>query len=335
MFLIDGSHLLHRIMHTDQFHELSGSGQRLGGVSGFIKSLEALVYRENYVNGIVVAWDLNCSDYRLELLPSYKERDTSIYSDGMIDIPKIVDPKRRDWEAVYTYNRQILHERILPLLGCVSLQIKGVEADDILYQLTRFVPDFKLIVSGDKDLLQLVSNESHVLNPMPKNRKLYDPSALCEKFDLIPEYYRLHFLLMKAMVGDTSDNIQGIDGVSFGTGAKFARSIIENKGLGALSPEKRKRDKAVVEGFNQIMLNLKLMDLSTLPERDVQKIISHTLQAVRLTPQHNALSNAIEALKSYGFEPEILACARMISDHNFDSIFRSRIDTAFSAQEVA
>jgi len=134
---------------------------------------------------------------------------------------------------------------------------------------------------------------------------------------------------MKAMVGDTSDNIEGIEGVSFKTGSKFARSILEHKGFGGLKPEKAKRDRALIEGFERVQRNLKLMDLYYLPQPDVQKIVTTTYRAANLLPAENAERQAVYTLKQLGLENDVTWNAHQIAKHNFNSNFRERIKTGF------
>jgi len=96
-----------------------------------------------------------------------------------------------------------------------------MEADDVLAWLTtqKFsIPDCKVIITEDKDMLQLVDDKVEVYLPMKK--KLITATNFESEFDMLPK----HFLYYKAALGDKSDNVDGLQGVGLVTAKKIAKT---------------------------------------------------------------------------------------------------------------
>ncbi|MEN3033634.1 MAG: 5'-3' exonuclease H3TH domain-containing protein [Aquificaceae bacterium] len=109
------------------------------------------------------------------------------------------------------------------LLGLSLLEFEGYEADDVIYTLTKTATEsgFEvLIISPDKDLLQLVDEKVKVLNPIKE--ELFDRQKVFEKFGVYPEKIR-DFL---SLVGDKVDNVPGVKGI----GPKTALQVLERYG---------------------------------------------------------------------------------------------------------
>ncbi|MCS7083989.1 MAG: 5'-3' exonuclease [Aquificaceae bacterium] len=106
------------------------------------------------------------------------------------------------------------------LIGISLLEIEGYEADDIIYTITKIAQEsgFEvLIISPDKDLLQLVDERVKVFNPLKE--ELFDRQKVFEKFGVYPEQIR-DFL---ALVGDKVDNVPGVKGI----GPKTAPEVLK------------------------------------------------------------------------------------------------------------
>jgi DNA polymerase I-like protein with 3'-5' exonuclease and polymerase domains len=105
-------------------------------------------------------------------------------------------------------------------MGLASIELEGVEADDVIASLCRLaVADGRkaVIVSGDKDFYQLLSESVSMWDPSPKAKSALDLDGFRARFGLEPAA----FLEMQALMGDPSDNIPGIKGIGEGTALKL------------------------------------------------------------------------------------------------------------------
>ncbi|MFZ1640880.1 MAG: DNA polymerase I [Candidatus Contendobacter sp.] len=198
LLLVDGSSWLHRAFNA--LPALSTkSGEPTGALYGVLNMLRRLLadYRPDM---LAVVFDAPGKTFRHEMFTDYKAHRPPL------------DPQ--------------LVQQIEPLHACVRalglplLQVVGVEADDVIGTLTqqataRGLP--VLIVSGDKDLAQLVDERVWMLDTM-KNM-VTDVAGVEEKFG-VPPALIVDWL---ALVGDTSDNIPGVPGVGPVTAAKWLR----------------------------------------------------------------------------------------------------------------
>jgi len=118
---------------------------------------------------------------------------------------------------------EIVKRHILPAFGIKTLGIKGVEADDVIYTVSRTMEnqfDEILILTCDQDILQCVRPGVKVLLfNSAKNTKMMGEEEVKEKLGVMPE----HIPMLKALSGDSSDNIRGIRGI----GNKTAVKILE------------------------------------------------------------------------------------------------------------
>ena len=196
--LVDGSSWLHRAFNA--LPALSTkAGEPTGALYGVLNMLRKLLadYRPDY---LAVVFDAPGKTFRHELFPDYKAHRPPL------------DPQ--------------LVQQIEPLHACVRamglplLQMVGVEADDVIGTLTRQATARGwpvLIVSGDKDLAQLVGEQVRMLDTM-KN-VVTDVAGVEQKFGVPPA----RIVDWLALVGDSSDNIPGVPGVGAVTAAKWLR----------------------------------------------------------------------------------------------------------------
>lgn len=129
-------------------------------------------------------------------------------------------------------------------LGIKSIFPGSLEADDVISWLCRTVEGKKIIISVDNDFAQLVSPEVSFYNPIKK--VLIDSNNFEEHFKLTPKEY----VYYKAIVGDTSDNISGIDGFGKVKGIKLAKAFSLNQ------------TDLITPYIDKVNENLKLVDLS-------------------------------------------------------------------------
>lgn len=196
VLLIDGSYLLHRQLRQPELYSLkNASGDGTGGVFGFLRSFNKEI--SNYPKYFpVVVFDKGLSQRRIKLDEEYKranERDTTyklITSDTVED----------EYITQYRKQRTVLSE-ILPYLGVPVLMFDGYEGDDLIYMVSQMCNDC-LLLSDDKDMLQLLSDSCKIRRPMANEywtlEKFLKDRNYIDTFD---------FVVYKALRGDDSDNI--------------------------------------------------------------------------------------------------------------------------------
>jgi DNA polymerase I len=196
LVLVDGSSYVYRAFHA--LPPLSNSrGEPTGAVLGVLNMLVKFMkdYRPRRIG---VVFDAPGRTFRDELFAEYKAQRPAMPDDLRAQIKPLYD---------------IIQAQGLPLL-CVP----GVEADDVIGTLARRAAqsgERVLISTGDKDMAQLVDGSITLINTM--NNAVLDREGVKLKFDVYPEQI-VDYL---ALVGDSSDNIPGIDKVGPKTGAKL------------------------------------------------------------------------------------------------------------------
>jgi DNA polymerase-1 len=196
LVLVDGSSYVYRAFHA--LPPLSTSqGQPTGAVLGVLNML--LKFMKDYQpRRIAVVFDAPGRTFRDELFAEYKAHR-----------PAMPDDLRSQIEPLL----QIIRAQGLPIV-----RIAGVEADDVIGTLAcraARAGQTVLISTGDKDMAQLVNGSITLINTM--NNTLLDRDGVKAKFDVYPEQI-IDYL---ALIGDTTDNIPGIDKVGPKTGAKL------------------------------------------------------------------------------------------------------------------
>ncbi len=205
LHIVDGTGLVHR-----SFFAVRGlatrAGQPTGAVYGFINTIRALMGIEQPTH-FVVTFDVSGSTSREAIFPEYKAHRPKMDDDLASQLPFV--------------------DRACEALRLPVVSAQGFEADDVIATLARQAveSDFEVvIVTSDKDMLQLVSDRVSVLSPGRdgKPEKRYDRSGVIEKMGVPPE--RVVDLL--ALVGDAVDNIPGVPGI----GDKGARDLLQQFG---------------------------------------------------------------------------------------------------------
>ena len=205
LLVIDGNSIINRAFYGIKLLTTK-DGQYTNAVYGFINILNRLIDMES-PDGVAVAFDLKAPTFRHEMYAEYKAGRK-----GMPEELRSQMPILKEW---------------LTLAGYSYIECKGYEADDILGTLARVCEDSGndcVISTGDRDSLQLVSDKTRVLLASTRMGKTeiinYDKDALFEKYGLTPQ----EMIELKALMGDSSDNIPGVAGV----GEKTATDLITN-----------------------------------------------------------------------------------------------------------
>ncbi len=201
IYIIDGSAYIYRAYHA--VAPLSNSkGMQTNAVFGFINILRRLI-REKSPRYLAVAFDSRGPVFRHEIYREYKANRPPMPADLAEQIPYIK-------QYVAAANIRVLEQA-------------GVEADDLIASATQSLQRAGhkiIIVSGDKDLLQLVGDDVVMWDPMKD--KFMDALEILKKYNVTPA----QLLDCFSLIGDSSDNVPGITGI----GPKTAEKLINQFG---------------------------------------------------------------------------------------------------------
>ena len=206
VLVIDALNMFLRAFIVDP--SLSQHGQPIGGIKGSFKILQKLV-RITKPNEIVICWDgPNGSQKRKTLNSSYKEgRKPLRLNRAVHNLTENEELQNKLWQQM----RTIEYFNHMPI---IQLMLERVEADDIISYVcnSRHYDGWqKVIVSNDKDFLQLCDEETVVYRPTTD--KIETKKTVVESLGIHPT----NMALARAMVGDSSDNLPGVSRVGFKT----------------------------------------------------------------------------------------------------------------------
>jgi DNA polymerase-1 len=199
LLLVDGSSYLYRAYHA--MPDLRNTqGEPTGAIYGVINMMRKIAqdYQPDYA---VCVFDVKGKTFREEMYEQYKANRAAMPEDLAAQIEPI-------------------HEAIAAL-GWPVMGVEGVEADDVIGTLARLAHEHgvhTIISTGDKDLAQLVKPDCTLVNTM--NGEVLDPAGVLAKFGVPPE--RIVDYLM--LVGDTVDNVPGVNKVGPKTAVKWLQS---------------------------------------------------------------------------------------------------------------
>jgi len=224
LIIIDSNALLHRA-----FHALpplaTKSGQETGAVYGYLLTLFKAI-KDLQANYIVATFDTKAKTFRHEKFLQYKAQRPAT-PDGIISQIPIA--------------KEILQSFRIPVFA-----MEGFEADDLIATICQTAPKQAdnleiYIVSGDLDNLQLVNDHVKVytLGKGIKDTLIYDRDKVIERFGVEP----LQMNDFKALTGDASDNVPGVEGI----GKKTAAEIIQKYGSIANLYDELSTDTAVLK----------------------------------------------------------------------------------------
>lgn len=248
--------------------QMSTNGDHVGGIIGFLRSIKANI-RDARPTRTIIVWDgKGGSQQRRGVYAEYKAgRKPRVNRE--YDFGESPEDSKRDM------GEQLLRARqYTELLGISQIEIDAIEADDVIAYLCRhlYQDTDKVVVSTDRDFLQLVDRHTLVYSP---SRKLYFTAAVVkEKHLVIPE----NFIYVKALMGDASDNIKGIGGIGEKTAVKLFPFLAERPSsleevieYARTNQDKKPKYKAVYDGREVLNGNVQLMQL-TMPIISAQSV---------------------------------------------------------------
>ncbi len=241
LYLVDGSSYLYRAFHVPNLQRLKTADGRMTGVIFGVYNMIQRLLDEHRPEHMAVVFDAKGKTFRHDMYAEYKATRP---------------PMPEELAAQLAPTKAIVRA-----LGIELIEAPGVEADDVIGTLAREAERLgmhTLISTGDKDLAQLVSDRITLVDTM-RNSEL-DRAGVREKFGVTPEQI-VDYL---ALVGDTSDNIPGVNKVGPKTAAKWLCDYQDIEGLVAHADEiKGKVGEYLREGLEQLHLSRQLATVKT------------------------------------------------------------------------
>tara|TARA_Y100000310_G_scaffold341949_1_gene443042 strand:+ start:13048 stop:14034 length:987 start_codon:yes stop_codon:yes gene_type:complete len=198
---------------------LSSNGSPLGGLKGFLASLQKQA-REVKPDAIAIVWDgPGGSRRRRQQNENYKAGRKPIRINRQTDMTEEQLINNQAWQ-------QLRLMEYLNELPVVQFRFEEVEADDVIAYLTqidKFKGWEKVVISSDKDFLQLCDGETVLFRPIQK--KVHTQVNIVEDFDIHPT----NFALARAIAGDASDNLKGVPRAGLKSIAKNLNFLREAK----------------------------------------------------------------------------------------------------------
>ena len=226
LLVIDGDSLGHRAYHA--MPDVEGAGGRpVGLLVGFANALLA-TWRTTEPRAVLVCLDARTPSYRHELLPAYQGKRDPFADDLCEQLDRM--------------------PALAEAFGFAAAKVAPYEADDLLataVTLEEARGGGALVVSGDRDMYQLVSDVTAVLHPRPRGvLERVDRAGVRERYGIEPE----QVTSLIALRGDPSDNIPGARGIGQKTAAELLGRYGDLEGVIAHAAELTPRQRLSVEG---------------------------------------------------------------------------------------
>ena len=300
--LIDGHSILNRAFYGIPLLS-NGEGLHTNAVYGFL-NIMFKVLDEEKPEYLVTAFDVHAPTFRHEMYSEYKGTRHPMPDELREQVPVI---------------QELLGKMNIPVLTQA-----GYEADDILGTLSVIYSsrgESVSVISGDRDLLQLAQDQVKIR--IPKTRMSgtevedYYPADVAAKYGVTP----LEFIDMKALMGDTSDNIPGVPGIGEKTASKIISQYhsIENahEHVSEIKPRKASENLAVY--YDQALFSKKLVTIKTDCELDFDpedgRIIDMLNQESYVMMKKLELKNILKRFEEIPIDKkEVLASARLLED---------------------
>jgi DNA polymerase-1 len=281
--LIDGHNTFIRNYVRSPY--MDNNGQRAGGCTGMVASVRKII-NDFKPSNVLVVWDgEGGSQKRRSIYSQYKE-GRKVRLNEEYDFGETAEQRLENMRKQRANSAEFL-----TLLGVPQVRADAVEADDLIAYVAGKMdnPNGVIIVSTDQDFLQLIRkavpdhqpdclqlgkedsgstcscppacSEVRVYSPVKK--VMIDHASFISDFKVLPENFRL----VKALTGDSSDNIEGVKGFGPKTAAKSFPFLLEKRStaediLTAASGVKGVLGNRLIEEKNRFLENLRLVDLS-------------------------------------------------------------------------
>ena len=272
IMLIDGMNTL--IRSFSLLKAMNPTGTHVGGFVGFLRSL-GYVTRIFDPTRIIVVWDgKGGSGNRQNIDPNYKAQRAN----ARITHWGLYDTREEEQEALV--NQLFRVQDYLECLPLHQIVIEKLEADDIIAYLAKRASKAGkkvTIVSSDKDFFQLIDKNIEVYAPVKK--KTFTFENVKDDIGVLPQNYNI----VKALLGDNSDNLQGVKGLGIKTILSEWKSFTYDANASLQDvwdhcetqmeqPKPKKIFAKILHSWDRVMTNFELMDLhnTSLDENEVE-----------------------------------------------------------------
>ena len=201
LLLIDGNSMLFRAYYATVYGRMmkTSNGVPTNAVYGFITMInKALSMVEP--DAVLVAWDAGKPTFRHETYTEYKGTRKELDQELIVQFP--------------------IAREFLDAYGMKRYECEGIEADDIIGSMAKKYPDVEIhILSSDRDLLQLIdpTTDVYLMKKGITEMEVMDEAKLKEAMGIVPS----QIIDLKALMGDTADNIPGVKGIGEKTALKL------------------------------------------------------------------------------------------------------------------
>jgi DNA polymerase-1 len=255
----------------------NSKGFPTNGLYGLVNMLNKIIKEEN-PKYMLVAFDKG-KTFRHE---EYKE-----YKEGRIKMP---DDLAKQF---------VVAKKLLPKMGIKCLEVENYEADDIIGTYSKIISDTNnkgLIVSSDKDLLQLINKNNTVKLLKSHDYIMMDENAFMNTYGLTPD----KMIDLKGLMGDPSDNIPGVKGIGEKTALKLLQKYDSIEGLYENIDELSGSTKdKLVEGKNSAFMSKKIATIY----KEVP--VPYKLEDLEYTGPTPELKDMYNELEFYSFLKEV------------------------------
>jgi 5'-3' exonuclease len=220
---------------------------------------------------VVLVWDgPGGSQRRREVVKEYKEGRRPVKLNRNFDFEFVNVEENKIWQI------KRLQEYLsdFPVHQCI---VDNIEADDVIaYLCSHYQEDEKVIVSTDKDFYQMVDSKTIIFTPTKK--EFVTSAKLVEEYGIHPT----NFAVARAIVGDPSDNLKGVNSIGYKSLVKLFPNVVNSQKVElnqifeecSQNSESNEKYKRIVENRELIIKNLQLMDLrnAIISPQSVRKI---------------------------------------------------------------
>ena len=278
--LVDGNNLLFRSYYATAYSGNfmnNSKGFPTNGLYGLVNMLNKIIKDEN-PKYMLVAFDKG-KTFRHE---EYKE-----YKEGRIKMPEDLA------------KQFVVAKELLPKMGIKCLEVENYEADDIIGTYSKMISDTNnkgLIVSSDKDLLQLINKNNTVKLLKSHDYIMMDENEFKKEYGLDP----IKMIDLKGLMGDSSDNIPGVKGIGEKTALKLLQKYNTIEGLYENIEELSGSTKdKLVDGKNSAFMSKKIATIY----KEVP--VPYKLEDLEYTGPTEELKDMYNELEFYSFLKEV------------------------------
>ena len=291
--LVDGDNLFKIGFHGAK--DFFNDGSHVGGVFHFINTLRKFLEEHNH-DKVVVFWDSDSnSSTRKEIYPQYKANRKTVMNEFK-------------YESYFT--QKIRVKQYLEEIFVRQLEVNNNEADDLIAYYCKIANDENIIIfSADKDLTQLISDRVTIYSPVTKEYFKNGDKIYINK---IP-FPHTNILICKMIVGDKSDNIDGVEGLGEKTLVKFfpemqeksctmeeildnAGKIQQEKNIKSISNLLTGKTKSGIFGDKLFEINKKIVNLSEPLINDVGKNSVEEIYRESIDPTDRGYKNLMKMM---------------------------------------